>query len=90
MSPLSPESVIRRVLTRSMTNTDEIQVLDELTDRLHTKYPDAPLGSIKSMVFEVHHQYDGHPIRDFIPVLVEREVSEHFRAGHGRRIGVAH
>ncbi len=63
-----------------MTNTDEIQVLDELTDRLHHKFPDAPVGSIRQVVSDVHHQYDGHPIRDFIPVLVEREVVDHFRA----------
>jgi hypothetical protein len=25
----------------------------------------------------VHHQFDGRPIRDFIPVLVEREVVDH-------------
>jgi hypothetical protein len=63
-----------------MTNTDELQVLDELTDRLRHKFPDAPPASIKKAVVEVHHQYDGRPIRDFIPVLVEREVVDHLRA----------
>jgi hypothetical protein len=31
------------------------------------------------MVAAVHQQYDGSPIRDFIPMLVEREVVDHFR-----------
>jgi hypothetical protein len=72
-----------------MTNTDEIQVLDELTDRLRDKFPDAPLGSIRKVVREVHHQYDGHPIRDFIPVLVEREVVDHFRDSDRPRVDAA-
>jgi hypothetical protein len=72
-----------------MTNTDEIQVLDELTDRLRDQFPDAPLGSIRQVVREVHHQYDGHPIRDFIPVLVEREVVDHFRDSDHPRVDAA-
>jgi hypothetical protein len=72
-----------------MTNTDELQVLDELADRLRRKFPDAPLGSIRKEVAKVHHQYDGHPIRDFIPVLVEREVSDHLRADQPGRVGAS-
>ncbi len=63
-----------------MTQTEEIRALDELADRLHTRFPDTPTERIKRVVSQVHHQYDGSPIRDFIPVLVEREVLEHFRA----------
>ncbi|MEO7350482.1 MAG: hypothetical protein ABIW17_01165 [Marmoricola sp.] len=63
-----------------MTQTEEARALDELAGRLRDRFPDASLEAIKSMVAQVHHQYDGSPIRDFIPVLVEREVAEHFRA----------
>jgi hypothetical protein len=63
-----------------MTQTEEIRALDQLADRLRERFPDAPPDGIKQMVTEVHHQYDGSPIRDFIPVLVEREVVERFRA----------
>ena len=64
-----------------MTQTEEeIRALDQLADRLRARFPDAPSDGIKQMVSDVHHQYDGSPIRDFIPVLVEREVVEHFRA----------
>jgi hypothetical protein len=30
----------------------------------------------KSTVAEFHHQYDGSRIRDYIPVLVEREARD--------------
>jgi hypothetical protein len=69
-----------------MTQTEEIHALDQLADRLRGRFPDAPPERIKEVVTEVHHQFDGHPIRDFIPVLVEREVVDHFRVREsGRR-----
>lgn len=63
-----------------MNETEEIRALDQLADRLHGRFPDAPPEGIKNMVAQIHHQYDGSPIRDFIPLLVEREVVDHFRA----------
>jgi hypothetical protein len=59
--------------------TDEIHAMDELADRLRGRFPNARPENIKREVNRVHHQFDGNPIRDFIPVLVEREVVEHFR-----------
>ena len=70
-------------------NTDETQALDELADRLRVKFPEAPLGSIRKAVSEVHHQYDGRPIRDFIPVLVEREVRDHLSADQRQHAGAS-
>jgi len=67
-----------------MTQTEEMRALDELADRLRGRFPDAPPEGIEQMVRQVHHQYDGSPIRDFIPVLVEREVVDHFRAPRQR------
>jgi hypothetical protein len=63
-----------------MNQTEEIRALDQLADRLRGRFPDAPPEGIRELVARAHHQYDGSPIRDFIPVLVEREVVEHFRA----------
>ena len=61
------------------TQAEEIRAIDQLQDRLRERFPDVEPEGLKQMVSKVHHQYDGSPIRDFIPVLVEREVSEHFR-----------
>jgi hypothetical protein len=63
-----------------MIQAEEIRAIDQLEGRLLERFPEAPPEGIKNMVHEVHRQYDGSPIRDFIPVLVEREVVEHFRA----------
>jgi hypothetical protein len=68
-----------------MTKTDELRALDQLTARLRCRFPEAPPEGIRALVERAHHQYDGSPIRDFIPVLVEGEVVEHFRVPASRR-----
>lgn len=62
-----------------MNQSEEIRALDQLADRLRSRFPDAPPEGIKELVAKAAEQYDGSPIRDFIPVLVEREVVDHFR-----------
>jgi hypothetical protein len=62
-----------------MNQAEEIRALDQVADRLRGRFPDAPPETIRKMVTDAHHQYDGNPIRDFIPVLVEREVLDHLQ-----------
>jgi hypothetical protein len=62
-----------------MTQAEEIRAIDQLAGRLRERFPGAPADAIKNMVNQVHRQYDGSPVRDFIPVLVEREVVEYLR-----------
>ena len=50
-----------------------------LAQRLHDRFPQAEPARIDQVLDEVHHQYDGRPIREFIPVLVEREVADRIR-----------
>lgn len=58
------------------TTEDEARALDQVTDRIRSRFPDARPEHVSSAVSQVHHQYDGAPIREFVPVLVEREVSD--------------
>ncbi|MEP7088936.1 MAG: hypothetical protein ABI776_02420 [Nocardioidaceae bacterium] len=57
---------------------DETRFIDEVVDRARVRFPTVQPQRIRSVVDGVHHQYDGHPIREFIPVLVEREVDDLF------------
>jgi hypothetical protein len=68
-----------------MTTTDEIHALDQVSDRLRSRFPDASPDRIRKVVHQVHDQYDGSPIRDFIPVLVEREAADELRTGDAMR-----
>ena len=46
----------------------------EVSRRLQAKFPDARPDVVDAMVAALHHEFDGDPIRDFVPVLVEREA----------------
>ena len=62
-----------------MQTAEEIRTLSEVTERIQSRFPDTPPDHVRHLVTYVHHLYDGRPIRDFVPVLVEREVSETLR-----------
>lgn len=41
-------------------------------DRLAERFPDKPRSAIEEVVAEEHGLFNDGPIRDFVPVLVER------------------
>ena len=49
-------------------------------DRLAGRFPQLEREDIATVVHEAHHQLDGNPIRDFVPVLVEHEARERLQA----------
>jgi hypothetical protein len=53
---------------------EEGQAMSEVTRRLQAKFPDARPDVVDAVVQALHHEFDGDPIRDFVPVLVEREA----------------
>lgn len=61
----------------------------ELIKRLQSSYPQASGRTVDDLVTEVHREFDGRPIRDFVPVLVEREVVERLQRTHGPRATVS-
>ncbi len=62
-----------------MSSTDEDQALTELSARLRERFPTALPETIDTVVRGSHREFDGDPIRDFIPVLVEREAVARLR-----------
>jgi hypothetical protein len=50
--------------------------MGQVMARVGTRFPEAGPAEIRKVVEQVHHQYDGRPIREFVPVLVEREVTD--------------
>ena len=55
-----------------MESREELQAVLEVRDRLQRKFSHVQAAEVARTVDEVHHEFDGHPIRDFVPVLVER------------------
>jgi hypothetical protein len=80
---------VHRVFTDRMNPSEEVQALAQVAERLRGRFPDAPADTIDQLVKQVHHEFDGHPIRDFIPVLVEREAVDHLRAHPRSRVATS-
>jgi len=47
-----------------------------VVDRLSEKYPAVDRLEIERIVTAEHHQYEGRPVRDFVPVLVEKSAKK--------------
>lgn len=58
-----------------MTQLSEQQVIDQIAERLTGRYATVPPETITRVVHDKHIQFDGRPIRDFVPLLVERQAS---------------
>ena len=72
------------------TTSDEARAVGQVMERMRARFPDMEPEMIRSVVEQVHHQYDGRPIREFVPVLVEREVVDALRLVPQRRSSEEH
>ena len=53
---------------------DEHAVLNEVVERLAGRYPTLPPNTVNDVVHDLHAGFDGAPIREFVPLLVERRA----------------
>ena len=53
---------------------DEHAVLGEVVERLAGRYPTLPPDTINDVVRDLHARFDGAPIREFVPLFVERQA----------------
>lgn len=52
----------------------EQTVIDEVVARLSSRYPAIPKETVVSIVHDVYARFDGRPLRDYVPLLVERNA----------------
>ncbi|MBL1076837.1 hypothetical protein JK358_20785 [Nocardia sp. 2] len=55
-----------------MTAREEELQITELVARLADKFPHLAAGVVSEEVRGIHRDFDGHRVREFIPLLVER------------------
>jgi hypothetical protein len=53
---------------------DEQQIVDEIADRLAGAYSMVSPEAVQQVVRDKYAQFDGRPIRDFVPLFVERHA----------------
>jgi hypothetical protein len=67
-----------------MIELSEQTVIGEVTDRLTRKYPTIPPDTLTAVVRGVHARFHGRPVREYVPLLVERfaveELKDRFRS----------
>ena len=60
--------------TSGVIELSEQTVIDQVVARLTSRYPGIPQATVESVVHDVHTRFDGRPLRDYIPLLVERSA----------------
>lgn len=55
-----------------MSQLDERRAVEEVFRRLTALFPDVPPGQVRATVDGVHARLSG-PVRDYVPLLVERQ-----------------
>jgi hypothetical protein len=55
-----------------MVGAGEWAAIEQLIDRLKQSYTDVSPDAIVTVVHQNHARFDGRPVRDFVPLFVER------------------
>lgn len=62
-----------------MSGVDEALALEHVREVLASRFPTLDPTTVKSVVVEVHASLDG-PVRDYVPLLVERVSRDRLHA----------
>ena len=53
----------------------EQQIIDQLTQRLADAHSDIEAAQVAKVVYEQYARFEGLPIRDYVPLFVERNAA---------------
>jgi len=59
-----------------MATEDELRAVEQVVDRLSAKFSHMPAQRICEVVDQTYHEFDGAPIRDFVPIMVEKSAKD--------------
>lgn len=51
---------------------NEQQIVAQVAERLRALYPSVPSDTVAAVVEDKYARFDGRPVRDFVPLFVER------------------
>lgn len=58
---------------------DEDRAVAEIAECLQERFPDRPAAEIIAAIDEARASFDGAKVRDFVPVLIEKEAKAHLK-----------
>jgi hypothetical protein len=62
-----------------MDRSEENRAINEVIDRLAEQFPEVPNAEVALAVQETRPEFDQAPIRDFVPLFVERSAKNRLR-----------
>lgn len=60
--------------TLGVIELSEQTVIDQIVTRLTSRYPAISDSTVAKVVQDVHARYEGRPLRDYVPLFVERNA----------------
>jgi len=54
----------------------ERHAVDHVAQRLSRQFPGIDPAVVRQVVREMHHRFDAHPTREFVPILVEEAARD--------------
>ena len=58
----------------SSADPNEAAVIDEIVERLETRFPNRSSGAVRSAVEEARAHFSQARVKDFVPLFIEREA----------------
>jgi hypothetical protein len=62
-----------------MVESSEWTAIQRIVHRLKESYPGVPPDTVTTLVHHNHAKFDGRPVRDFVPLFVERGARQELR-----------
>ncbi|ADB32936.1 hypothetical protein Kfla_3883 [Kribbella flavida DSM 17836] len=62
-----------------MDRSEEHRAISEVVDRLAKQFPGLPTEDVREAVQQVQPEFEQAPIRDFVPLFVERGAKSRLR-----------
>jgi hypothetical protein len=59
----------------------EAESMSRVVTRLRQQFPELSADAVEQAVYGRYDEFDGRPIRDFVPILVERSARQDLSAG---------
>ncbi|HSV38441.1 MAG TPA: hypothetical protein VLI04_06740 [Nocardioidaceae bacterium] len=58
------------------SSENELRAVEQVVDRLSAKFATLPAQRVSEVVEESYREFDGAPIRDFVPIFVEKTAAD--------------
>ena len=68
--------------TAGVAELSEQTVVEQVVTRLTSRYPAIAESTVAGVVRDVHSRFEGRPLRDYIPLLVERTAKSELERLH--------